>query len=83
MDARTGGAVAGATAAPSTAAPSVSFLEADLDGDARVTPGELEAWLAVKTGEHHVFSAADSNGDGTLTLDEWQAMGTARANPKP
>jgi len=71
MDARTGRAVAGGAL---RSAPSVSFMEADRNGDARITPGELDGWLAVKTGEHHAFAAADTNGDGVLTLDEWQAM---------
>ena len=63
------GAAAAGGSAPASAA--VTFMEADVDGDARITPRELDAWLAVRPLEQRVFSAADRNGDGVLTLDEW------------
>jgi len=64
-------AAAGGTAPPS--AP-VSFLEVDADGDARITPREYEARFARDGARHESFEAADTNRDGVITLDEWQAV---------
>ena len=73
------GAVAGGTAPPS---PSVSFIEADVDGDARISPREYNARFARDGAQHESFEAADSNRDGVLTFDEWQALGGgSRATP--
>jgi hypothetical protein len=66
-----GAAAAGETAATSA---DVSFLEADRDRDARITPGEFKAWLQTDAGTLERFHAADINRDGVLTLDEWQAV---------
>jgi hypothetical protein len=52
----------------------VSFMEADRDGDARITRPEFNFWLQGNSGEHDTFEAADANRDGVLTLDEWPAM---------
>lgn len=83
-----------ATAASSTAADSaaVSFAQADLDHDARISPREYSLWrrnfaenapdaraAAGGTGEDDAFYAADSDLNGVLTLDEWQAMMRAGA----
>jgi hypothetical protein len=91
--ARMGGNAAGESiaAARSSAATSaaVSFTQADLDGDARITRQEFDLWLrgsgpsgagapaaAGGTGNRDAFDAADTNLNGALTLDEWQAMMT-------
>jgi hypothetical protein len=74
-------AAAGGTAPPS---PSVSFMEADRDGNARITPEEYSVRFAPDGAERPGFEAADTNHDGVLTLDEWQALMTPpRANPAP
>lgn len=65
-------AAAGGTAPPSA---SVSFMEADRDGDARISPREF-AQRATEAAQPQSFQAADRNGDGVLTFDEWQAMVT-------
>ena len=64
-------AAAGGTAPPT---PAVGFMEADADGDARITPGEYEARFARDGSRPASFPAADTNGDGVLTLDEWRAL---------
>jgi hypothetical protein len=64
-------AAAGGTAPPS---PAVSFMEADTDGNARITPDEYSARFGRGGAEHPGFEAADTNRDGVLTLDEWQAL---------
>ena len=69
MPGRQPSAAAGATAPPS--AP-VSFLQADLDGDARITRREFSLWL--REPGQPAFDAVDTNRDGVITLDEWQAM---------
>lgn len=61
-------AAAGGTAPPSA---SVSFLEADSDGDARISPQEF-ARRGSEAAQPQSFQAADTNGDGVLTFDEWQ-----------
>lgn len=71
MGARRSAAGAGETAATSA---DVSFLEADRDGDARITPGEFKTWLRTDAGVRERFQAADTNRDGVLTLDEWHAV---------
>jgi len=63
---------AGGTAPPS---PSTSFIEADVDGDARISPSEYNAHFARDGAQHESFQAADTNRDGVLTFDEWQALG--------
>jgi hypothetical protein len=66
-----------ATAAAGGTAPrsaSVSFLEADTDGDARITRQEYEVHFARDGARRESFEAADVNRDGVLTLDEWQAL---------
>ena len=70
---RGGRTVAAAGESAATAA-DVSFLEADLDGDARVSPREFKAWTERNPAVRDGFQAADINGDGVLTLDEWQAL---------
>ncbi len=64
----------------------VSFAQADLNGDARISRREFELWrrqsaaaanaqaAAGGTGEHDAFSAADTDLNDVLTLDEWQGM---------
>src|SRR3954471_14147586 len=69
-----GGRSAAAAGETATTSADVSFLEADRDGDARVTPGEFKAWMQTEAGALERFQAADSNRDGVLTLDEWQAV---------
>jgi hypothetical protein len=64
------GAIGGTAATPAA----VSFTEADLNGDARVTRREFDLWAAGKGRGHDAFDAADTNLNGVLTLDEWQAM---------
>jgi|KBSSwiStaDraftv2_1062776.scaffolds.fasta_scaffold4326214_1 hypothetical protein len=54
--------------------PSVSFMEADADGDARITPHEYDVHFARDGAQPESFQAADTNRDGVLTLDEWQAL---------
>lgn len=68
--ARRDSAAAGGTA-PTPAA--VSFAQADLDGDAKITRREFELWQR-NSGANDAFDAADTNLNGVLTLDEWQAM---------
>lgn len=79
------------SAAGQTAAslPAVSFTQADLNGDARIDRQEFDLWrrqsaesaasagaAAGGTRMQDAFDAADRNGNGVLTLDEWQAMAT-------
>jgi hypothetical protein len=78
----------GTAASSAPLSPAVTFQQADLDGDARITPREYQAWLSksgegavtaaaggtVGGGEDRVFYAADRNLNGVLTLDEWLAM---------
>ena len=64
-------AAAGGTAPPSA---SVSFMEADLDRDARISPREYDLRRGRDGAPHESFEAADTNHDGALTLDEWQAL---------
>lgn len=64
-------AAAGGTAPPSA---SVSFMAADADGDARITRREYDVHFARDGAQHESFEAADTNRDGVLTLDEWQAL---------
>jgi hypothetical protein len=65
----------------------VSFTQADLDGDARITREEFDQWqrrfavgatsgqaAAGGTANDNAFDSADTNFNGVLTLDEWQAM---------
>jgi hypothetical protein len=65
--------------------PAVSFAQADLDGDARITQREFELWrrksdevngqaAAGGTAGTDAFYAADRDLNGVLTLDEWQTM---------
>ena len=73
-------------ASPLDTLPAVTFAQADANGDARITPEEFHAWLrqsaapssaqaaAGGTSERGAFDAADTNLNGVLTLDEWQAM---------
>ena len=63
-------AAAGGTAPP---AASVSFLEADTDGNARITPDEYSVHFRGGA-QRESFETADTNHDGVLTLDEWQAL---------
>ena len=74
---RPGAAAAGGTALSSA---SVSFMEADVDGDARISPREYQARFAGDSTQPGSFAAADINRDGVLTFDEWQAMMTP---PRP
>ena len=53
--------------------PTVSFTQVDRDHDARVTREEL-ARSPYRPGRPDAFDAADLDHDGTLTLDEWQAL---------
>lgn len=83
---------AGTSASSAPTAPAVSFAQADLNGDARITPQEFRAWLrqsagassaqaaAGGTSDESAFYAADTNLNGVLTLDEWQAMMVSPAN---
>jgi hypothetical protein len=83
---------AGTSASSAATAPAVSFAQADLNGDARITPQEFRVWLrqsagassaqaaAGGTSDDSAFYAADSNLNGVLTLDEWQAMMVSPAN---
>lgn len=74
-----GTAGAGGTAPQS---PSVSFTEADTDGDARISRREYDVHFARDSAPHESFEAADTNRDGVLTLDEWQALvSPPRASP--
>jgi len=66
------GAAAGGTA-PSSA--SASFIAADVNGDARISPQEYNARGG---GQPQSFDAADTNGDGVLTFDEWQDLMSPR-----
>lgn len=66
-------AAAGAGETAATIA-DVSFLEADVDGDARVTAGEFNVWRQRSARALDRFEAGDTNGDGVLTLDEWQRL---------
>ncbi len=65
----------------------VSFAQADLNRDARISRREFDVWLrqsaapasaqAAAGGTRapdDAFSAADTDLNGVLTLDEWQAM---------
>jgi hypothetical protein len=52
-------------------------MEADVDGDARISRREYQARFGGEGTQPGGFAAADVNGDGVLTFDEWQAM----ANP--
>jgi hypothetical protein len=63
-------AAAGGTAPP---AASVSFLETDTNGDARITPDEYSVHFRGGA-QPESFEAADTNRDGVLTLDEWQGL---------
>ena len=65
--------------------PAVSFAQADIDGDARITRREFDLWrrksddvngqaAAGGTAGSDAFYAADRDLNGVLTLDEWQAM---------
>lgn len=85
-----GGNTAGESiaAARSTAATpaAVSFTQADLDGDARITRQEFDLWRRQSAGSgqaaaggtrpQEAFDAADTDLNGVLTLDEWQAIAT-------
>jgi hypothetical protein len=76
--------------------PTVTFAQADLDGDARITPREFALWRKSEAGAaaaaaggssaDDAFFAADTNVNGVLTLDEWQAMmaapSAARGGPR-
>lgn len=53
--------------------PKMSFEEIDTDGNGEVTKAELQALKEAR------FAAADSNGDGVLSLEEMQAQGRERA----
>lgn len=68
-----GGRATAAAGATEPASPPVSFLEADLDRDARISRREFELWLREPAGADG-FDALDTNRDGVLTLDEWQTM---------
>ena len=70
---RSGAAAAGGTALSSS---SVSFMEADVDGDARISPGEYRARFGNEGTQPGGFAAADTNRDGVLTFDEWEALVT-------
>ena len=79
-----------AAAGPDTAtAATISFTQADVNGDARISRNEFERWAAANPSEHGDFYSADTNLNGVLTLDEWQAMsrpsaaagGTRASNP--
>jgi hypothetical protein len=84
----------GTAASSAPLSPAVTFQQADLDGDARITPREYQAWLSKSGegaataaaggtgGEDRVFYAADRNLNGVLTLDEWLAM-PSRASMNP
>lgn len=81
---------AAAGVGPDTAtAATISFTQADLNGDARISRSEFERWAAANPGQQNDFYSADTNLNGVLTLDEWQAMsrpsaaagGTRAANP--
>ena len=85
------GSIAADRAVAATPA-TVSFTQADLDGDARITRQEFELWMRRYGGgapgaqaaaggtvnPDDAFDSADTNFNGVLTLDEWQAM---TANP--
>ena len=80
----------GVNRSPATAAaggtgprsPSASFVEADADGDARITRHEYDVHFARDGAPPESFQAADTNRDGVLTLDEWQALiSPPRASP--
>jgi hypothetical protein len=79
-----GGSIAASQSIAATP-PQVSFVQADSNGDARITRQEFDLWrrssgasdaqaAAGGTGEQDAFAAADSNANDVLTLDEWQAM---------
>jgi hypothetical protein len=61
-------AATGVSAAPPS--PAVTFLQADQDHDARITRQEFQAYGY----EPERFDAVDLNGNGVVTLDEWQTM---------
>ena len=73
---------AAATATPAT----VTFAQADLNGDARIDRREFSLWLrqsadaqsaqaaAGGTNAQDAFYAGDTDLNGVLTLDEWHAM---------
>ena len=83
----------GVSASSAALSPAVSFQQADVDGDARITPREFRAWLRDAEGgaasaavggtggAEGAFYAADRNLNGVLTLDEWLAMPQAPARP--
>jgi hypothetical protein len=83
----------GVSASNAALSPAVSFQQADLDGDARITPREFQAWVGGAgaargtaaaggtAGEDGAFYAADRNLNGVLTLDEWLAMPQGSARP--
>lgn len=54
--------------------PAAMFALVDSNGDGRVTPEEVSAYVQAR------FAAADRNGDGALVLEEAQAM---RLTPAP
>ena len=72
----------------------VTFAQADLDGDAKISRREFDIWLrrsadagsaqaaAGGTSAGDAFYAADTNLNGVLTLDEWQAMASTAAAPR-
>ena len=72
---RPAGAAAGGTAPPSASA---SFIEADVDGDARISRREYDLRRGRDGAQQESFEAADTNGDGVLTFDEWQALVSPR-----
>ena len=86
--ARTGDESLAAARTIAATPPAVSFTQADLDGDARISRQEFDLWqrqssasgqsaAAGGTREREDFDAADTDVNGVLTLDEWQAMGSA------
>ena len=52
------------------------FEEVDADGDGSVTQAEIDAYRAARVG------AADTNGDGSLSLNEFQTLWAEQTRPR-
>ncbi len=72
--------VVAAIAATGTSAlakgPRATFQELDADGDGQVTQAEITAHRTQK------YTAADTDGDGKLSVEEMQAAAQAKANER-
>ena len=54
----------------------MSFEEIDADGNGEITQAEIDGLKAAR------FAAADTNGDGALSLEELQAQGLKKAQER-